>query len=134
MNLQLVPLTHIDAVWKSVKPLLEKAVIKNHGEASLDQVKMQLSQGDAHLIIASENDTLGGAAVIEFVQHPNVRVAHVSYAGGKGIITEEVMAQLGSWAKSMGASELRTLCGESQARLFSRVGYHEIYRMMKVAL
>lgn len=134
MNLQLIQSTHVDQFWDIAKPMLEAAIAKNHGEATIDQLKMQVSSKAAHLVLSETDGIFSGAAVIEFEQQPNIRIAHISYLGGKGIITDEAAMQLGEWCKSMGASELRAFCGESQARLFGRVGYQEIYRVMRLPL
>lgn len=125
---------YLDQAWPTAEGLLSVAIGCNHGEATLDQVKSQIAYGGADLLLWYEGEACLGAAVIEFVQHPNVRVAHISYIGGRGIVRDDVFAELSNWCRQQGASEIRALCDESHARLFERTGFYEIYRMVKVAL
>lgn len=101
----------------------------------MDQVRAQIAFGDARLLAWEQTPgEVTGAAVIEFVQHPNMRVAHVSYIGGVGLVESAPFAELKSWCRSQGASEIRALCDESHARLFASVGLVELYRMTGAAL
>lgn len=125
---------YVDAVWPQVAHLLKPALDCNKGEATLDQVRMQVAQGQAHLLVAQESDEVVGAGIIEFVQHPNRRVAHVSYIGGRHLVNANVHEELKQWCRSHGASEVRALCDEAHTQLFSRVGYEEIYTMVRITL
>lgn len=125
----------LDGLWPQIAELLAPALACNRGEATLSQVRMQLAYGHAHLLAWSESDPLkGGVAVIEFVQHPNRRIAHISYIGGRGIVRAEVFEHVKAWCKQQGASEIRALCDDAHARLFARQGMTDIYRMVGVAL
>ena len=124
----------LDEVWPQVEPLLLPAVASNRDEATLAQVKMQLAYGQADLLLWEVDAVLLGAGVVEFVQHPNKRVAHVSYAGGRQLMTPVMFAAVKAWCRQQGASEIRALCGAAQARLFRRLGYEPIYSMIGVAL
>ena len=127
----------MDLAWPLAENLLRPALDCNHGEATLDQVRAQLAYGSATLLLwANDGDesAVTGAAVVEFIQHPNKRIAHLSYIGGKSIVTPEVFSVVASWCRDQGASEVRALCDVAHARLFARTGFSEIYRMVKVSL
>ena len=134
MSLLHVNRKFIDQAWPTAESLLSVAIGCNHGEATLDQVKAQCAFGAAELLLWYEGEACTGVAVIEFVQHPNLRVAHISYIGGRGIVNADVFSEVQTWCRQQGASEIRALCDESHARLFERTGFYEIYRMVKVAL
>ena len=123
-----------DQVWPAVAPLLEPAVNQNHGDATLDQLKRDVAFGVETLVVCQEDDVVMGAATVKLVQLPNKRVAYMTYAGGVGIVTPEVVGEVGQWCKSQGASELRASCGESRARLYQRVGFEEMNRVVRVQL
>lgn len=134
MSLVAIDRRYIDQAWPFVVDMLKPAVECNHGEATLEQVRSQIAYGDASLLVWQEDQTPTGAAVVEFVQHPNMRVAHISYIGGRSIVRQDVFNQVKEWCRSQGASEVRALCDEAHARLFGRTGFTEIYRLVKVTL
>lgn len=129
-------LTHIDrryldAVWPTVAPVLQRAVEKNHGENDMAQLRAQIAFGGAHLLVweAGEERT---AVVAEFKQYANYRTAWVSYMSGA--LTAEALLAFATWARDMGASKIECLAGEAQARLFTKHGFHEAYRLMRYEL
>lgn len=129
-------LTHIDRryldqVWPSVAPMLAQAVEKNHGENDLAQLRAQIAFGGAHLLIweAGEERT---AVTVEFKQYANYRTAWVSYMAG--VLTPEAFLAFAAWARDKGASKIECLAGESQARLFTKQGFREAYRLMRYEL
>lgn len=121
---------HLDTVWPDVAPLLAEAIAKNHGEATLDQVRMQIAYGSAELLVHEQDAT--SIAVVEFKQHPNYRVAHVSYMAGAA--SEDFWLAFKRWAAASGASQVECLCGPGEERLFARYGMETAYRLMRASL
>lgn len=134
MLIHITPRT-LDNAWPLAEPMLREAVGLNQGEALLDQVRMQVAFSFAHLLLWQEQGHYTGAGVVEVVQFPNVRVAYLTYLGGRAIVNVEVLDAVKAWCREQGASEIRGFCGsEAHVRLYERVGCEEIYRVMRVKL
>jgi hypothetical protein len=126
---------YVDAAWPIAAPMLAPAVALNQGETTLDQLRAQVAFGAATLLVWQENDVPTGAGVIHMEQYPNLRVAHFSYFGGRGLVNPRVFEEVKTWCRSQGATELRGYCrDEAHARLYRRAGCDEIYRVMRSTL
>lgn len=123
---------HLDAVWPEVSPLLAEAVAKNKGECDLSQLRAQIAYGGAQLLVWHEGDDVVSAASIEFKQYPNFRAAHVAYLAGK--TSQEFWDAFRDWARKTGASCVECLCAPPQARLFTKYGMAETYRVVRARL
>lgn len=126
---------YLDNVWPKAAPLLEKAVECNLGEETLEQVRAKVAFRQAELLVftsGADPDLATGAAVVEFIQHPNYRVAHVSYAAG--VSSRSVFEQLRDWSKAQGASVLEGYGSDAIARLWRRYGFEKAYNLVRVQL
>jgi len=123
---------HLDAVWPDVERILSRAVDTNKNEESLDQVRLKVRTGHYQLLIHMDDDVIQTVVVAEFINYPNLRVAHVAYAAKS--LTPEGVDAFKQWAEMHGASELQTFCGDAQARLFQRFGFAHTYHVMRVSL
>jgi len=133
-----VPLTHIDpnhldAVWPQVSGQLLRAVEINAGEETLDQVRLKIRQRQYHLLVYTDEDTtLKTVSVAEFIDHPNMRIAHLAYAALS--LSKEGLEEFKDWAKWYGASQIQAFAYDAQARLYKRYGFTDTYHVMRVAL
>jgi len=134
MNLQLVPHTHIDQVWPTVAPMLDRAVETGHGEVTIDQIRMRIVNKEVHLIVFLDAEIIKGATTVEFQSYPNKRIELGGVFGGSGVCTVEHFESIKQWCREMGASEFRTYAGEAQARLYKRIGMDKLYNVVGVAL
>ena len=131
-NLIHVDPNHLDAIWPYVVLELSRAVDTNKGEESLEQIRLKVRTGHYQLLIHMDDDVIQTVVVAEFINFPNLRVAHVAYAAKS--LTPEGVDAFKQWAKMHGASELQTFCGDAQARLFQRFGFAHTYHVMRVSL
>jgi hypothetical protein len=123
MPIAIVPSTHVDPVWPTVAPFLEKALYTGHDECTIEQLRMMVTDKRLHLLVTEGSDGVTGAATIEFENLPNKRIAFVTAIGGRGLINTANFEDLKHWCRSMGASEIRAHAGDAQARLNARVGF-----------
>jgi len=127
-----VPVETLDGVWPEASKLLERAVNCSDGELDINQLRMLVTQGLGTLLVAERGGRLIGAAVIEFIQYPNYRVANVIAVGGRGLYFDGAATdRLAAWAKSRGATKLQAFCSPSRTRLFSRFGFSKRYDVVR---
>lgn len=130
-----VPPERLDEVWPEAAVVLGKAVNCSEGEFDLGQLRMLVTQGLGTLLVAERGGKLVGAAVVEFVQYPNYRVANVIALAGQGLSADKESAKrLAAWAKSRGATKLQAFCSPSRTRLFSRFGFSKRYDVVRLDL
>lgn len=122
MQIQTVAPEYIHQVWPQVKTFLESGIEAGipNVDCTIDQLQIQLASGIQTLFVAVDNNVIHGAATVALETLPNHRVATITTAGGRGIVTEEVISQVAAWAKTQGATKLRAWAQESQARLYKR--------------
>lgn len=133
-HLILVDRRFLDRVWPVASALLEPAMAQAHGEMTMDQLEMLVRRGESHLLLWRNGDEISGAATVDFHNFPSLRVAHVSFMGGRGIVSRKNFEELRAWCAEMGASEIRAWCGATQAKLFESVGFTDIYRIVRIPL
>jgi len=129
MNLRVapVPVQYINQVWAQVETYVKSAEEKFGGaEYTTEQVKVYLVTGQWMLLVAvDENEVIHGAAVVNFINYPNDRVAFVTAIGGKLISTPETFKQMSDILKANGATKIQGAAKEAIARLWERFGFEE---------
>lgn len=103
------------------------------GELDINQLRLLLVQGNAHLVVSIAEGELNGAAAIELQRFPNYTVCHVISIGGRHIVSQGAFDQLAGIAKGLGATQLQGWVPEAIARLYERkkLGFHESYRVIR---
>ena len=135
MKVQHVPVEWVNSTWSLVQEFIESALEHAKGDYTADQVKTFLVLGQWTLLVAVDDDNkIHGAAVVNFFNRPNDRVAFIVAIGGKLISNEDTFDQLRKHLVSMGATVLEGAARESIARLWSRYGFTEKYRIVGVKL
>ncbi len=134
MNLQRVDISHVHKVWPVVEGFIADALAFAHGDYTVDQVKTLVVLGHWTLLVAVEDNTVHGAATVSFSSRPNDRVAFITTTGGRFVTSPETFAQLKEMAASMGATYIEAAARESMARMLSRYGFEEKYRIVGVKI
>ena len=102
MNVSMVPADHINAVWDSIKVLLQPAVTVTNGRYMLYDVYVSLQQSKMQLWIAFNDDKeIVGCQITSITDYPSRRVLTSLFTGGK-ILREwrdEMMSLLLRWAE-----------------------------------
>lgn len=135
MELQQVPLTHIDRAWADGAECLSEACDVSGGEITGSQLKMMLSRGERTLIRMWDGETVRGWGVIRVDQLPNVRVLFitdlVSHNGG----FEQFFEAIKQLARDLGCSEVRCAAGQAQERLYrTTCGFEPVYTILRVGV
>lgn len=132
MQLTLINPDYLDVVWPTIADLLSRAITTNHGEETIDQVRMQIAEGRKYLFIWHEGERPITVVVVGMQQMPNCRIAHVAYLAGDS--TEAGWSSLKEACRKLGASKVQAFCGKPQARLFRRFGLTDTYTVMRAEL
>lgn len=134
MELRVVPVEYVPQIWSKVVGFLDKALQYSKGDYNIHHAQTYLSAGTWMLVIAEEAGSIRGAAAIQFFNRPTNRVAFVVAAGGYMVSSQESINSMKQICKAHGATTLEGAARDSIARLWSRFGFNEKYKIMEVAL
>lgn len=134
MMLQRVDVGHIHHVWHMIEGYIASALEHSKGDYTLESVKVLLVTGQWTLIVAIDDEGVKGAATVSFSNRPHDRVAFITAIGGKLISSDDTVSQLKELLRSFGATCIEGAARESIARLWSRFGFEEKYRIVGVKI
>jgi hypothetical protein len=137
MNLKIapVPVQHFHQTWPLVEKFLADALKWGEDDYTVDQAKACLASGQWLLLVAvDEENNVHGAAAVNFNNMPNDRVAFVVAIGGKLISSKDTYTQLTTLLKGYGATKIQGAARESIARLWTRYGFKERYRIVEAKI
>jgi len=135
MNVQHVTVQFAAQTWDLVRDFLAESQQYAQDDYTLEQVQMYVCTGQWLLLVAVDEDKkIHGAMTVEFINKPTKRVAFVTGTGGKFIIDAETFKQLENICRSYGATTIECAARDSVAKLLTRFGFKEKYRILGVAL
>ena len=134
MNIERVDPMHVHHVWPVVEGFIASALDHSKGDYTLDQVKTLVAMGNWTLLVAVDDNGVQGAATVDFFNRPNDRVAFVTSIGGRLVSSPDLVEQLKNLLGSLGATCIEGAARESIARLWSRYGFEEKYRIVGVRI
>jgi hypothetical protein len=134
MNIQRVDIGHVHQVWPMVEAHLAAAVEYAKGDYTLESVKVLVATGQWLLLVAVDDEGVKGAATVVFSSRPHDRVAFITLIGGKLISNNDTFEQLKSLLRSLGATCIEGAAREAIARLWTRYGFEEKYRIVGVKI
>lgn len=130
MKIQHVEPNYVSQVWPKVADHIQ-AALEYQDDYTLDHAQVYLTSGQWTLIVASdENNFVHGAAAVQFVNRPNDRVAFVIAMGGRLISNQDTYLQFKDLLRAFGATYIEGAARESIARLWTRYGFEEKYRIV----
>ena len=135
MLVQQVPLQYVHAAWPKVEQFIASALEYSQGEYNVEHAKAYLAQGSWTLFVALDDEgEVRGAACVQFNNRPADRVAFVVAIGGKLMTNKDTWAQFVEILKANGATCVEGAARESIARLWTRYGFEEKYRIVGVRI
>lgn len=134
MNIQPVAVEYVNQVWDAAAQHLEPAIQYGQGDYSLEHMRVFATTGQWLLVVAVNEQSIQGAALINFFNRPTERVAFVSVMGGKLITSKETFKQFKAILAAHGATYIEGASRESAARLWQRYGLQEKYRIVGAKL
>lgn len=134
MKIQHVETNYVNQVWPKVETYLA-AALEYQTDYTVEHLKLYLTSGQWTLIVAVADDgAIQGATAVQFFNRPNDRVAFVVAMGGKLISNQDTYLQFSSLLKIFGATCIEGAARESIARLWTRYGLSEKYRIVGAKL
>ena len=128
LKVQQVPLEYVNQTWDYVEHFLEAALEYSSGDYNIEEVRVMVSLGSWHLIVATdEENTIHGALVVFYFNRPADRVGFVVAIGGKLVSNRATWAQFEDILRSNGATYLEGAGRESIVKLWSRYGMRQKY-------
>jgi len=122
-------------VWPDVEKHIAEAQKYGGDDYTLEQVKSYVCTGQWLLLVAvDEQGAIHGAATVTFLNMPNDRIAFITFIGGRLISNKDTYAQMASIFKQLGATKIQGAARESIARLWSRYGFEERYRIVEAKI
>lgn len=134
MKIQYVPQEYVNQTWPQVEAFVVSAFEHSKGDYTAAEAKVMVTTGQWGLLVATEDTQIHGCALVHFFNRPNDRVCFITAIGGRLISSEDTFAQLKTFALSMGATCIEGAARESVARLWTRYGFAEKYRVVGVKL
>ena len=137
MNLSIrhVPIEYVNQAWPLVEKFIESAQEYCGDDYTVSQVKVYVSSGQWLLVVAVDDEgAIHGAATISFLNYPNDRVAFITFIGGKLISNKDTFGQFKNLLKANGATKIQGAAREAIARLWSRYGVEERYRIVETKI
>lgn len=137
MNLTIksVPVQYFHQTWPLVERFLADALKWGEDDYTVEQAKTYLAKGDWLLLVAvDEENNVHGAAAVNFSNMPNDRIAFVVAIGGKLISSKDTYEQFTVLLKGYGATKIQGAARESIARLWTRYGFKERYRIVEAKI
>ena len=137
MNLSIQPVgtAYFHQTWPLVEGFLAEALKWGEDDYTAEQAKDFLARGDWLLVVAvDEENKIQGAAAVNFFNMPNDRIAFVVAIGGKLISNQDTYKQFSALLKSYGATKIQGAAREAIARLWTRYGFKERYRIVEARI
>jgi hypothetical protein len=135
LTVKSVPTQYFHQTWPLVEGFLADALKWGEDDYTVEQAKAFLARGDWLLLVAvNEENTIHGAAAVNFINMPNDRVAFIVAIGGKLISNKDTYEQMTALFKSYGATKIQGAARESIARLWTRYGFKERYRIVEAKI
>lgn len=135
MKVQHVPLEWTVRTWPMVEKFVASALEKSRtDDYTVEQVQTLVCTGQWALLVATEGDTIHGAATVELSNRPSKRVAFITTIGGRLVSNRETFEQLKQLLAAFGATHIEGAARESIARLWSRYGFEPKYQVVGVKI
>ena len=135
LSIQPVLTQNFHQTWPFVEGFLAEALKWGEDDYTAEQAKTYLARGEWMLLVAvDEENNVHGAAAVNFNNMPNDRIAFVVAIGGKLISSQDTYKQLTALLKGYGATKIQGAARESIARLWTRYGFKERYRIVEAKI
>lgn len=135
MKVQPVLINSVHQVWPEVEGYLKKSCDSQGSDWTVDQAKLLVVNGKWQLVVFTDEGKIKGAALVDYINRPNDRVAFVTGLGGSLISTPEGFEGLKRLVKANGATKFEGGVRPEMVRLCRRkYGMTEKCTIVEVAL
>ena len=130
-----VPMSLVNVVWDACENYLESALFHSQGEYNADQAKIYVINGLWNLLVAIDgNQQIHGAAIVQYFNRPNDRVAFMIALGGRLIVGKSHADKLFNVLRAHGATCIDAAGRDEVLRLWKRYGLEKKYTIISAKL
>jgi hypothetical protein len=125
IEVSIVPLEHLDALWGQVEPYMEKAAKYTYGRYTVGDIYDSIKEHGYQLWVAYEDKTILGAVATQFITYPKRKALSLVFCGGKNLLIwkDPMLALLQRYAKDMNCDCLESTARKGWAKIFEADGY-----------
>lgn len=127
-HVALVPLGLVTQVWPRVEPLLRTGFMRGTPlYATVEQTLHELTQGRALLWIGGYGSEVQIVMLGTIIQYPAARALRLNFIAGRGMREAwPSWPQVEAFGRAQGCTHVEAIVRPGLARLFRRVGMHEL--------
>lgn len=115
---------YVAPIWEQVAPLIGRALARNRGEYTVDDIRRMIESRDMQLWVYGAGGKVRAAAVTEILSFPRRTVCNVVLcAGACRAGWRQAAARMEEWAKAQGCAEIKAIGRRGWARA---VGWQEL--------
>lgn len=135
LRIEEVPFQLVNRVWDDCENYLASALFHSQGEYNADQAKIYVVNGLWNLIVAiDDNQQVHGAAIVQYFNRPNDRVAFIIALGGRLIVGKSNAEKLFNALRANGATCIEAAGRDEVLRLWKRYGLEKKYTIISAKL
>ena len=135
MNIEPVPLQHINQVLPLAEKYISAALDHSCGDYTLDEARVFLTSGAWSLIVAYQNPgEVRGALVVQYFNRPRDRVAFIIALGGRLVTSQENAQRLFDIFRTNGATTVEAGARDQVLRLWKKYGLEPKYTIISASL
>lgn len=135
LRVEEVPIQLVNRVWDVCENYLESALFHSQGEYNADQAKIYVVNGLWNMIVAvDDNQQVHGAAIVQYFNRPNDRVAFIIALGGRLIVGKSNAEKLFNVLRANGATCIEAAGRDEVLRLWKRYGLEKKYTIISAKL
>lgn len=118
-----VPVQYVHQTWPKVEKFLLDSVKYSHGDLTIEETKLHVTNGNWSLLIAVDaENNVKGASTVSYYNRTSDRVAYVTNIGGRLLADKETFAKFCDILKANGATCIEGAVRDSLVRLWARLG------------
>jgi len=136
MKIQCIETQYINVMWPHIEPFIRKSSeAGGTQDYNIEHYKLRLTDGTwVALVAVDEDNKIQGAGVVHFFNRPDARVGFITAIAGRLITNADTFEQLKNFMRINGATKIEGNARESIARLWTRYGFKEKYRVVGVSI
>lgn len=135
MNIEEVPLQHINQILPLAEGYISAALDYSCGDYTIDEARVFLASGAWSLIIAYSNPgEVRGALVVQYFNRPRDRVAFIIALGGRLVTAQENAQKLFDIFRRNGATTVEAGARDQVLRLWKKYGLGPKYTIISASI
>lgn len=126
-----VPPDFLPDIWNEVEGFIKSAIEHSCGESQIQDIYKKIEEQKMGLIVV-EDEGIIAAAVVEFMNYPQITALRVAYLGGLRMTDwlGELVEFLDKWALENGMNRVEQMGRHGWVKVLEKYGYRKRYVFM----